>query len=276
MIFRLSHLLAALLLHVLLFGLLAGGLQCSKTPVRPPVIQAVLLDPDRKQTAQQKRADERQRAEQRRQAEAEKKRQDADARRKAEQERQRREAEVRKQQLADEARRKKAEDQRKKAEDLQRQKELAEQKKAEEQARRKQQEQEKREQQEQAQREIQDKARMEQAMREETLRREAEREAAARAATEREARLSEWALLLSRHVQKYWIRPVSATDDFSCKVDVELLPDGSVVNARVTTSCGSAALDRSVQDAVYRASPLPRPADPSTFDRNLSIIFVPR
>lgn len=279
MTFRLRHLLAALLLHVLLIGLLAGGVQCTRKPTRPPVIQAVLLDPDRKEQAQQKRAEQqrRQEAERKRQEERrrqeDRKRQEAEAaqQRKAqqEQEQQRREAEAQKKKLADEA-------QRRKAEEAKRQKELAERKKAEEAARRKQQEQEQRERQEAIRREIQEKALMEEAMREEAARRQAEREAAARAASEREARLSEWAAILERHVTKYWIRPPSAAEDFECRVEVELLPDGTVVNVRVATSCGNPQLDRSVQDAVYRASPMPRPADPSVFERNLSIHFRPR
>lgn len=275
---RLRHLLAALVLHALLIGLLAGGIQCSRKPVKPPVIQAVLLDPSRNEQAQQQRAAEQQRAdqkrrqdEQRQRQEAEKQRQQAqaEARKKAEQEQQRREAEAQRKKAADEA-------QRKKAEEVQRQKELAQQKKAEEAARKKQEEQERRERQEQTQREIQEQARMEQAMREEESRRQADREAAARAASEREARQAEWVDVLQRHIQKYWIRPPSAAEDFECRVDVDLLPDGTVTNVRIASTCGNGQLDRSVQDAVYRASPLPRPSDPAIFDRNLSINFRPR
>lgn len=275
MTFNLRHLIAALLLHVLLIGLLAGGVQCTPKPTRPPVIQAVLLDPDRKEQAQQKRADQQRQQEAERKRQEERKRREAEAaQRKVQEEQQRRETEARaqaqkKKQAVDEA-------QRKKADELKRQKELAEQKKAEEAARKKQQEQEQRERQEAIRREIQEKASMEEAMREEAARRQAEREAAARAASEREARLSEWAAILERHVTKYWIRPPSAADDFECRVEVDLLPDGTVTNVRIASSCGNAQLDRSVQDAVYRASPMPRPSDPSVFERNLSIKFRPR
>ena len=276
MTFRLRHLLAAAVLHVLLIALLVGGVQCTRPPTRPPVIQAVLLDPDRKETAQQKKADEQRRrqaeAERKRLAEAERKRQEAETRKRVEQEQQRREAEARQKKVAEQ----KAAEAQRKADDARKKKELAEQKKAEEAARKKQEEQERREQQEAARREIQEKARMEQAMREEETNRQADRAAAARAASEREARQSEWVDVLQRHIQKYWIRPPSALEDFSCGVDVELLPDGTVVNVRIASSCGNAPLDRSVQDAVYRASPLPRPSDPSVFDRNLRITFVPR
>jgi len=71
------------------------------------------------------------------------------------------------------------------------------------------------------------------------------------------------------------VRPPSAVGDFECRVRMQLLPDGTVTNARIEKSCGSPQLDRSVEDAVYRASPLPKPADPSVFDRDLTIRFVP-
>jgi len=282
MTFNLRHLIAALVLHGLLAFLLVGGLQCSKKPVRPPVIQAVLVDP--KETPAQKRADEQKRLEQqRRQAEAEKRRlaeaekkrlaeaekkQQDEARRKIEQEQKRREAEAEKKRLADEA-------QRKKADDLKRQKELAEQKKAEEQARRKQEQEEQKERQEQAQRELQEKARMEEQLRREAVALEAEREAAARAASDRDRKLAEWADVLSRHIQRYWIRPSAAPAQFQCTVQVKLLPDGTVTSARIDQTCGSSALDKSVEDAAYRSSPMPKPSDPNVFDRDLIIHFSP-
>ena len=45
MIFRLPHLVAALLLHAVLIGLVVFGARFQAKPERPPVISAVLLDP---------------------------------------------------------------------------------------------------------------------------------------------------------------------------------------------------------------------------------------
>lgn len=268
MTFRLRHLFGALLLHALVFALLAGGLQCSRKPERPPVIRAVLLDPDRKEVAQQKRRDEQRQAEERRKVEQERRQREEAARRRIEEEQKAREAEA--------ARRRQAEQvQKQKQEEARRQKELAEQKKAEETARKKKEQEEARERQEQARREIQEKARMEEAMRQEALRREVEQEQQARAASERELRQAEWIDALQRHVQKHWIQPGSASADFICTVRVQLLPDGTVTSARIAKNCGTPALDKSVEDAVFRASPLPRPSDPSVFDRDLIINFEP-
>jgi colicin import membrane protein len=267
MTFRLPHLIAALVLHALVLGLLFGGVQCSPKVTRPPVIRAVLLDPDRKEVVQNKRAEEKRRQEQKRKLEEDKRKREDEARRVAAEQTQR-EALATRQKQADEAKRKKAEE-------LQRQKELADQKKAEDLARKKKEQEEQRDRQEQAQREIQEKARMEEAMRSEATQRETAREQAAREQAERESMQSEWGDQLSRHVQKYWIRPGSAAAEFECEVRVQLLPDGSVTSAKISKSCGNPMLDRSVEDAVLRSSPMPRPSNPLAFDRDLYITFVP-
>jgi colicin import membrane protein len=277
MTFRLPHLIAALALHVLVLGLLLGGVQCSAKPHQPPVITAVLLDPSRTQQL------ERQRAEQKR----------LDQRRQAEQERKRREDEARRQRLADEQKQAEAqkraqaeaEARKKKDADAQRQKQLAdkkaaelkaaEQKKAAEAARLKQEQTEKAEKAAAAKREAEERARVELAMREEALRREADLEQRARAEGERQTRLAEWAEALVAHVQRNYKTPPGAPAEFACQVRMQLLPDGTVTNAKIVKSCGSAPLDRAVEDAVYRSSPLPKPADPSVFDRDLTINFTP-
>ena len=44
---------------------------------------------------------------------------------------------------------------------------------------------------------------------------------------------------------------------------------------QVQESSGNVAFDRSVQDAVQRASPLPQPKDPSLFAREIIFEFDP-
>jgi len=46
MLFKPSQLFAAVLLHVLLLGVLLGGVQCTAKPPPPEVISAVLLNPE--------------------------------------------------------------------------------------------------------------------------------------------------------------------------------------------------------------------------------------
>ena len=259
MTFRLRHLLAALTLHGALFALLVGGVQCSHKPVRPPVIRAVLLDSSRQDKAEQKRQDEQRRKALERQKQLE----------------QQKKLDEQKRLDAEALKKKKAEDAlKKKQEDALKQKELADKKKAEEQLRKKREQEEQRDRQDQAKREVQEKARMEEELRQESTRRDVQRESDARAATEREKQLALWVDALVGDIEAHWNRP-PGTADFSCLVRVQQLPDGTVTSAKTVSSCGSPQLDKSVLDAVYRASPLPRPADPSVFDRDLDITFQP-
>ena len=80
--------------------------------------------------------------------------------------------------------------------------------------------------------------------------------------------------IMSR-VLRNWIPPASAKPDLECEVSVTQIPGGDVVNVRVGRCNGDAAVIRSVEAAVYKASPLPPPPDPSLFDRNLRFTFKP-
>jgi colicin import membrane protein len=44
-------------------------------------------------------------------------------------------------------------------------------------------------------------------------------------------------------------------------IEIQLLPDGSVLSSKVVRSSGSFAFDRASEAAVSRASPLPIPED---------------
>jgi colicin import membrane protein len=81
--------------------------------------------------------------------------------------------------------------------------------------------------------------------------------------------------LLRNKIQNAWIKPSSATPGVDCIVQVTQVPGGEVTGARVTQCNGDAAVRQSIENAVYRASPLPDPPDPALFERNLSLRFRP-
>jgi colicin import membrane protein len=81
--------------------------------------------------------------------------------------------------------------------------------------------------------------------------------------------------LLRNKIQNAWIKPPSATAGVDCLVQVTQIPGGEVTGARVTQCNGDAAVRQSIENAVYRASPLPDPPDPALFERNLSLRFRP-
>jgi colicin import membrane protein len=81
--------------------------------------------------------------------------------------------------------------------------------------------------------------------------------------------------MLRNRIQSAWIKPPSATAGVDCIVEVTQVPGGEVTGARVTQCNGDAAVRQSIENAVYRASPLPDPPDPALFERNLSLRFRP-
>jgi colicin import membrane protein len=87
----------------------------------------------------------------------------------------------------------------------------------------------------------------------------------ARMAAVRAAAQKTWYSAISEALRRNWLRPPDNQTDFACIVEIELLPNGVVKSARITTSCGSTVLDDSVISAIYKASPLPLPSEPTAF-----------
>jgi colicin import membrane protein len=80
---------------------------------------------------------------------------------------------------------------------------------------------------------------------------------------------------LSSRIQNAWIKPPSARAGLDCIVNITQIPGGEVTSAHVSQCNGDAAARQSIENAVYRASPLPAPPDPALFERNLVIHFHP-
>lgn len=80
---------------------------------------------------------------------------------------------------------------------------------------------------------------------------------------------------LQNRIMHAWIKPAAARAGIDCLVKVTQVPGGEVTNAQVTKCNGDGAVRQSIENAVYRASPLPEPPDPSLFDRTLVLEFKP-
>jgi colicin import membrane protein len=87
--------------------------------------------------------------------------------------------------------------------------------------------------------------------------------------------LDRYLLQIQSRIEANWIRPASATAGLECVVNVTQIPTGDVVSVSVGRCNGDAAVRRSIESAVLRASPLPTPSIPALFDRNLEVIFKP-
>jgi len=87
--------------------------------------------------------------------------------------------------------------------------------------------------------------------------------------------LARYVYAIQQKIQRNWVEPPSAVAGLECVVNVRQLPGGEVVGATIGQCNGDDAVKRSIEAAVFKASPLPEPEDPTLFERNLRITFKP-
>ncbi|MDH3870886.1 MAG: cell envelope integrity protein TolA [Gammaproteobacteria bacterium] len=75
--------------------------------------------------------------------------------------------------------------------------------------------------------------------------------------------LGEYIGYIAEKVERNWLRPAGSPKGLRCKVNVKVIPGGDVASARVIESSGDPVFDRSAENAVLRAAPLPMPKDPA-------------
>lgn len=80
---------------------------------------------------------------------------------------------------------------------------------------------------------------------------------------------------LRARIERAWIRPPTAKTGLRCEVRVTQVPGGTVTDVRIGACNGDAAVQQSITNAVFRASPLPAPPDASLFERTLNLVFEP-
>lgn len=245
----------AVLVHIAVVGLLIIGFRFSggdlPLPKGKPVQAVAVEDPEKR-----KQEDEKKR-------QAEDKRKQDEARKQEEAERQR----------AEQARKAEAE---RKAEEkrwlVQKQKEEAEKKRQAEAKRKQEEEQAERRKKEEAERRL---------AAEESLKQQIAAEERASAEAARAARAAsaadKYKALIRQKVSRNWNRPAGTKTGLKCTVRVRLVPGGEVLQATVVRSSGDAVFDRSVENAVYKAAPLPLPPDADLFDyfREIEFLFSP-
>ncbi|HEY5683142.1 MAG TPA: cell envelope integrity protein TolA [Sulfuricaulis sp.] len=241
---RVRAIIYAVLVHAVVIGIAVIGFRWTvDSPSTDQVVQATAVPepPPRKTEKVDKRAQEEEAVRQK--AEAEKRR-EAELKKKQEEE-------LAKQRLVAERKKKEAEE-----------KEKEKQKRAAEEERKKE---------EKSRQKAAEQTLQEQLAAEEQARQRAA--FAARAATE----IDKYRLLIRQRVSRSWNRPVGVAKGLKCVVRVRLTPTGEVLSANVVPSSGNALFDRSVENAVYKAAPLPLPEDPALYEnfREIEFLFNP-
>jgi colicin import membrane protein len=273
---RLIAVAGSVVVHLVLVGILAFTLwerpEPPKMAAHKPIIQATAVDEATAMAPVRRREAE----EQRKRDEAERQRRAAEAEKKRKAEEQLKKAEAEKKRKA-ELKRKKAEAQKQRKQAELKRKEEEKRKKAEAEKQRLAEEQRRKEEAERQRKEEEDKKRREEELKQQ-MAEEAERlaaEARAQSAQQRAREMNQYIAAIQSAVQRQWQRPPGSSRDFVCKVLVKQIPSGDVVDVRVVESCGNMLLDRSVEMAVRKASPLPLPTNWDPAYRELEITFVP-
>ncbi|WIM05262.1 MAG: TonB C-terminal domain-containing protein [Candidatus Nitricoxidivorans perseverans] len=110
-------------------------------------------------------------------------------------------------------------------------------------------------------------------------------EAAAHEATQR--RQAEAASARSRSIADYSERirakirgnivlPPGLKGNPTARIEVVQLPSGEIITVRIARPSGHAGYDDAVDRAIHKSSPLPKPADPTLFERRLDLTFCPQ
>lgn len=91
------------------------------------------------------------------------------------------------------------------------------------------------------------------------------------------AEVEKYRELIRQKVSRNWNRPVGVARGLQCTVRVRVVPGGEVLQATVVRSSGDVLFDGSVENAVYKSTPLPLPDAPELFEyfRELEFLFRP-
>ena len=98
-----------------------------------------------------------------------------------------------------------------------------------------------------------------------------------RADTRAQGEVERYKGLIRQKVSRSWNIPAGYRKGSQCTVHVRLVPGGEVLSVVIVKSSGDPIFDRSVENAVYKASPLPVPEDKKLFEqfRDLEFPFNP-
>jgi len=87
--------------------------------------------------------------------------------------------------------------------------------------------------------------------------------------------LASWQQELESRIQQRWIRPPTAQPGIDCVLNVSVVSGGDVTDVSLGQCNGDDAVQESIKNAVYAASPLPPPPNDVAFPHQLVIEFKP-
>lgn len=273
-------------LHVLVFSLTAFSFASCTGPVlqgreaQPQIIEATAVHPKEieqyyeRRSLERRQALEREKRAQRKQMEAERSRADALRKKKRESLQLEKARQERRQALLQE-RERKAEEARRLKEKLRRQE--AERKKREAGQRLRAEQKRERERKRKA-----EEARLKKEREAEQRRKRAAEEAKRLAEEDRQLKMRkrqralwtrQYVGLLRDSIERQWKKPPSSVKGGDCVLKVRQSPAGEVLDLNIVSCDGDRLFMRSVEEAVWKASPLPPPPSPDVFDADVELTF---
>lgn len=88
--------------------------------------------------------------------------------------------------------------------------------------------------------------------------------------------IARYQAMILHSISQDWLIPPGVNKKLSCKLQVQVAPDGTVLNVHLLSSSSNTLLDRSAIAAVYKASPLPVPSKASLFKQFKQITLIVR
>jgi len=87
--------------------------------------------------------------------------------------------------------------------------------------------------------------------------------------------LAKYVKVLSQHIERNWRAPPSVASGLKCVLNVRQIPGGDVASLSFGKCNADEVVRDSIEQAVFRASPLPSPEEGILFTPDLEIIFEP-
>ena len=86
--------------------------------------------------------------------------------------------------------------------------------------------------------------------------------------------VNKYKAMVIQAISSQWNYSGDADEKASGQLLINITPSGEVISVQLSSSSGNLALDRSAQAAVFKASPLPVPENPSLFDALIKMTFT--
>lgn len=78
--------------------------------------------------------------------------------------------------------------------------------------------------------------------------------------------VNKYKALILQAISEHWIIPTQANKHLYCELMIRIAPGGMVLEVQLIKTSGDPSLDSSARAAVLKASPLPVPSNPETFE----------